>query len=238
MEGVRVAVSSRSMEAKSGTPNVLISELFNGVATDVVASLFSSLGKNALRPTAMLSTVATLAENLTLDKGFQKQDNDRGFNRQTKGFMSSARIARKQVFNGMASGVRNLYILPLRGAREGGVSGAVKGFGRGVVGLAVKPIAGMARGIATVSQGASISYDRKRNKHGNTGIVGKLSKTLLRERKRLPRHFSKRTGYLTPYDQELSLAAELLLRTVSIQAKERVSRNESTVVIVIVIFIS
>ena len=213
------------MEAKSGTPNVLIKELFNGISTDVVASLFSSLGKNALRPTAMLSTVATLAENLTLDKGFQKQDNDNGFNRQTTGFMSSARIARKQVFNGMASGVRNLYILPLRGAREGGVSGAVKGFGRGVVGLAVKPIAGMARGIATVSQGASISYDRKRNKHGNTGIVGKLSKTLLRERKRLPRHFSKRTGYLTPYDQELSLAAELLLRTVSIQAKERASRN-------------
>ena len=226
------------MEAKSGTPNVLIKELFNGISTDVVASLFSSLGKNALRPTAMLSTVATLAENLTLDKGFQKQDNDNGFNRQTTGFMSSARIARKQVFNGMASGVRNLYILPLRGAREGGVSGAVKGFGRGVVGLAVKPIAGMARGIATVSQGASISYDRKRNKHGNTGIVGKLSKTLLRERKRLPRHFSKRTGYLTPYDQELSLAAELLLRTVSIQAKERASRNGSTVVIVIVIFIS
>ena len=227
------------MEAKSGTPNVLIKELFNGISTDVVASLFSSLGKNALRPTAMLSTVATLAENLTLDKGFQKQDNDRGgFNRQTTGFMSSARIARKQVFNGMASGVRNLYILPLRGAREGGVSGAVKGFGRGVVGLAVKPIAGMARGIATVSQGASISYDRKRNKHGNTGIVGKLSKTLLRERKRLPRHFSKRTGYLTPYDQELSLAAELLLRTVSIQAKERASRNGCTVVIVIVIFIS
>ena len=226
------------MEAKSGTPNVLIKELFNGISTDVVASLFSSLGKNALRPTAMLSTVATLAENLTLDKGFQKQDNDNGFNRQTTGFMSSARIARKQVFNGMASGVRNLYILPLRGAREGGVSGAVKGFGRGVVGLAVKPIAGMARGIATVSQGASISYDRKRNKHGNTGIVGKLSKTLLRERKRLPRHFSKRTGYLTPYDQELSLAAELLLRTVSIQAKERASRNGCTVVIVIVIFMT
>ena len=226
------------MEAKSGTPNVLIKELFNGISTDVVASLFSSLGKNALRPTAMLNTVAFAVENLTLDKGFQKQDNDNGFNRQTTGFMSSARIARKQVFNGMASGVRNLYILPLRGAREGGVSGAVKGFGRGVVGLAVKPIAGMARGIATVSQGASISYDRKRNKHGNTGIVGKLSKTLLRERKRLPRHFSKRTGYLTPYDQELSLAAELLLRTVSIQAKERASRNGSTVVIVIVIFIS
>ena len=226
------------MEAKSGTPNVLIKELFNGISTDVVASLFSSLGKNALRPTAMLNTVAFAVENLTLDKGFQKQDNDNGFNRQTTGFMSSARIARKQVFNGMASGVRNLYILPLRGAREGGVSGAVKGFGRGVVGLAVKPIAGMARGIATVSQGASISYDRKRNKHGNTGIVGKLSKTLLRERKRLPRHFSKRTGYLTPYDQELSLAAELLLRTVSIQAKERASRNGCTVVIVIVIFMT
>ena len=113
---------------------------------------------------------------------------------------------------GIKSGVKNLVILPLRGAKNGGFKGAMKGFGRGVVGLVVKPVAGIARGIATVSQGAQISMDRLKHQD-NTGIAGKLSKTLLRERKRLPRHFGSKEGILLPYDATLSLAHELLLRT-------------------------
>jgi hypothetical protein len=153
--------------------------------------------------------LAASTEALTLDKTYNINTNEA---QRIKGFMSSAAIAGGQVGRGIESGVKNLVILPLRGAKNGGFKGAMKGFGRGVVGLVVKPVAGIARGIATVSQGAQISMDRLKHQD-NTGIAGKLSKTLLRERKRLPRHFGSKEGILLPYDATLSLAHELLLRT-------------------------
>ena len=153
--------------------------------------------------------MAASTEALTLDKTYNINTNEA---QRIKGFMSSAAIAGGQVGRGIKSGVKNLVILPLRGAKNGGFKGAMKGFGRGVVGLVVKPVAGIARGIATVSQGAQISMDRLKHQD-NTGIAGKLSKTLLRERKRLPRHFGSKEGILLPYDATLSLAHELLLRT-------------------------
>jgi hypothetical protein len=153
--------------------------------------------------------LAASTEALTLDKTYNINTNEA---QRIKGFMSSAAIAGGQVGRGIKSGVKNLVILPLRGAKNGGFKGAMKGFGRGVVGLVVKPVAGIARGIATVSQGAQISMDRLKHQD-NTGIAGKLSKTLLRERKRLPRHFGSKEGILLPYDATLSLAHELLLRT-------------------------
>jgi hypothetical protein len=57
--------------------------------------------------------------------------------------------------------------------------------------------------------------DRRKGNQDNTGIAGKLSKTLLRERKRLPRYFLKcpSKNTLLPYNTTMSLANELLLRT-------------------------
>jgi hypothetical protein len=94
VEGICVSTTSRSLTSKSGTISSLITQLFSGVITDVAGSIIKTLGKNALRPTAVLNTLAASTEVLTLDKKYNRNDDE---TQRIKGFMSSAVIARKQV---------------------------------------------------------------------------------------------------------------------------------------------
>ena len=59
------------------------------------------------------------------------------------GWQSGARAAAKELGMGFFDGVSGLVTQPLEGAKKGGLPGLVKGFGKGIGGLVLKPGAGI-----------------------------------------------------------------------------------------------
>jgi hypothetical protein len=72
-----------------------------------------------------------------------------------EGFLAGGRTFSGSLLASVAGVVRD----PIVGARQGGVLGAVKGVGSGVIGLVTKPTAGAFDGIALLLQGVSASVD-------------------------------------------------------------------------------
>lgn len=56
---------------------------------------------------------------------------------------------------GFADGISGVFTAPVKEARTGGIGGFFKGVGKGVVGLAVKPLVGVSDAMVSVIQGAS-----------------------------------------------------------------------------------
>jgi UDP:flavonoid glycosyltransferase YjiC (YdhE family) len=72
---------------------------------------------------------------------------------QVTGFMSGARAAGKEFGYGWYDGVTGLVTQPWRGAQKEGASGFVKGFGKGIMGFATKPLAGFSGVLAYPMKG-------------------------------------------------------------------------------------
>jgi hypothetical protein len=66
-----------------------------------------------------------------------------------------------QVFGGLKSGIGGLFSAPVKGAQKEGVGGFFKGVGKGLAGVVVKPIVGVAEGVTAVVQSVSNSTDLK-----------------------------------------------------------------------------
>lgn len=82
-----------------------------------------------------------------LAKGFRnvpKLYNDDTVRKQEKvtGIGSGLKVAGKEFGFGLFDGVTGLVTQPLKGAEKEGASGLIKGFGKGIGGLMVKPVAG------------------------------------------------------------------------------------------------
>jgi len=61
----------------------------------------------------------------------------------------------ESVVRGFTDGISGVFLAPVKEARTGGVGGFLKGVGKGVVGLAVKPLVGVSDAVVSVIQGAS-----------------------------------------------------------------------------------
>lgn len=114
-----------------------------------------------------ISTSASLA---TLDKGFRSSvahhpySNDalllvprKGHSKST---MQTLAKSTGDLFDSIASGVAGMAISPIEGASHG-VSGFIKGFGRGMLGALAKPIVGVADLVTNVSDSIKLSMDGK-----------------------------------------------------------------------------
>lgn len=61
----------------------------------------------------------------------------------------------ESLVRGFADGIGGVFTAPVKEARTGGIGGFIKGVGKGVVGLAVKPLVGVSDAVVSVIQGAS-----------------------------------------------------------------------------------
>ena len=193
-----------------------------GLREDGTRGLVRGL-KNSSREAAsgaanIFSTVTGVAartvELATLDSDFNRVTSSQ----EAKGLLTSMKKGSHQVGRGFYQGITGFVLQPLKAARLGherdGIRGATKGFlsgaVKGIVGVPLKPIAGILRGVTTVSQGAKVSVDRAAVHHTNA-IWAKLDKSIWRRRKRLPRVLPP--SGIPVYDnaaEDASLAQELL----------------------------
>ena len=73
----------------------------------------------------------------------------------------------ESVISGISSGVSGLFRKPIEEGAKGGVLGFMVGVGKGVVGVAVKPVLGVADGLTSVAQGIS-------NQVSNVVAIGRM----------------------------------------------------------------
>jgi len=71
------------------------------------------------------------------------------------GLVDGLRGGGESVVRGFADGISGVFMAPVKEARTGGIGGFLKGVGKGVVGLAVKPLVGVSDAVVSVIQGAS-----------------------------------------------------------------------------------
>lgn len=74
-------------------------------------------------------------------------------------FVVPERNAGESLVGGLAEGVTGLFTAPAAGARKEGFAGFAKGVGKGLVGLAVKPVVGVGEAAVSVVQTASNATD-------------------------------------------------------------------------------
>jgi hypothetical protein len=84
------------------------------------------------------------------------------------GFHSGLRAGRDEFVYGIHDGVTGLWRLPIRGAKEGGVLGCVKGIGMGFGGLLLKDIAAIMGPPAYFMKGC---FDETQKKHQPTSFL-------------------------------------------------------------------
>jgi hypothetical protein len=58
-------------------------------------------------------------------------------------FLNCSRYGTKRLGEGIVSGLSGVFTQPVKGAQKEGVQGFVKGIGKGIVGVAVKPVVGV-----------------------------------------------------------------------------------------------
>ena len=81
----------------------------------------------------------------------------------------------------LASGIGGLARAPIKGAKEGGLSGFVAGVGKGIVGVPTKVISGAFEAVSHVSEGAANSAVNQRE---GAGTVRKRAERFIRSRHR------------------------------------------------------
>ena len=75
------------------------------------------------------------------------------------GILDGIQAGGESIFSGVTSGVTGLIAKPIEEAYRNGLPGLLQGFGLGLIGLAVKPVMGLADGIVTVANGISNQVD-------------------------------------------------------------------------------
>lgn len=104
------------------------------------------------------------------------------------------------IFSGVANGITGVFLQPFQGAKAGGAKGFLKGLGKGIVGLVVKPVSGVLDAASTAAEGLknTITYgDDKANE----------------QRLRYPRVFYGREGFYKEFidlDAGMKVAMQLV----------------------------
>jgi vacuolar protein sorting-associated protein 13A/C len=99
------------------------------------------------------------------------------------------------VLTGIFDGASGIFTQPVKGAKKEGGFGFVKGIGKGLIGIPMKPVGGLFEGVTSVTAGIS-----------TTSSLGGQPNT----RMRYPRRFGD-DGALVPFDMDQSLAYDILI---------------------------
>lgn len=97
----------------------------------------------------------------------------------------------KSLGHGIVSGLTGVIYDPIKGAKEDGFAGALKGVGKGLVGLVAKPTVGLASFATQTLQGMS-----------NTASFILQEKKQYNHRARLPRHIDPSSRQLCVYSEQ------------------------------------
>jgi len=117
---------------------------------------------------AITSSVGTGLGKLTLDDEFQKKRE--ADMKKTKSLQSGVKTGARRFGRGLFEGVSGVFLDPIKGAKEGGALGALKGVGTGIAGLAFKPavgaidlVSGTMAGVGAMAGGARKEAARVRD---------------------------------------------------------------------------
>ncbi|KAJ0410935.1 hypothetical protein ATCC90586_004288 [Pythium insidiosum] len=180
LEGLKVGGKGFSKGLAKGTAS-LVSNTLDGTF-DAASKISGTFGQGLA--------------NLSLDEHYQ-QIRARARRRHVRGIREGLIQGSKELSLGVYEGVTGLVLAPMRGAKESGAVGFVKGTITGIIGLPVKPVAGIFDFASRASQGV-----RNRSR--------KYGKSMRRVRR--PRVFG-RYNELKCYNEADVIAYDLLRRT-------------------------
>ncbi|TMW60846.1 hypothetical protein Poli38472_000888 [Pythium oligandrum] len=180
LDGLRVGGKGFSKGLAKGTAS-LVSNTLDGTF-DAASKISGTFGQGLA--------------NLSLDDRYQ-QVRARARRRHVRGIKEGLIQGSKELSFGVYEGVTGLVLGPMRGARENGAVGFVKGTFTGIIGLPVKPVAGIFDFASRASQGV-----RNRSR--------KYGKSMRRVRR--PRVFG-RYNELRVYKEADTIAYDLLKKT-------------------------
>ncbi|EEY18375.1 conserved hypothetical protein [Verticillium alfalfae VaMs.102] len=166
-ERKRLAAASDTASVKSAATDRSASATKSpSLAGKMVGASAKSIG--GIAPTALKGMVVDIP--LALTEGLRAVPGHYGDkprdNGQVTGFVSGAAVAGKTFAWGFADGLSDLVVQPYKGAKIEGALGAVKGVGKGIVGLTTKsgagmfglfayPSAGIAKSIRSATRGGT-----------------------------------------------------------------------------------
>lgn len=146
----------------------------SGLVTGVTSGALDSAAGVISSTTKGLSKTASLISG---DKEFERtrEENRRKQSATGGGVVSGLKDGGRSLVGGFTSGLSGLVTKPMDGAKKEGALGFFKGVGKGIVGVALKPVIGVTDGIVQVTQ----------------GISNQLSDTTVRQPLRPPRAFGR-----------------------------------------------
>ena len=125
----------------------------------LLSNTFQGLGSAA---GAVSGALGDGIAQLTFDEEFQASRQERDQAVAEGGFKNGVYYGAQAFGSSIASGIKGLAYAPVKGAREGGVSGFVKGVGKGIVGVPTKIVSGALEGVSHVAEGAANSAINQR----------------------------------------------------------------------------
>jgi len=174
-------------------PKTLGLGMAKGTGKLIGKTIFSSVFGTTSKITG---TVSSFAAQATLDDEYLKQRNIKSSN-QPKHAGEGLAKGLRSFGTGLFEGVTDVVRQPIKGAEKGGALGFAQGVGKGLLGLAVKPVVGTVDLITQGAQGIANTTSYFENKN--------------RDRKRLPRFFDERKIVL-PYDPLKAQGQRLLYK--------------------------
>lgn len=130
------------------------SSLITGIATGVVGST-ANIVKSA---TGGVSSVGKNIVSYSGDEKFVKQQEQHKRKAQnSSGLLAGLQTGAESITSGFTSGIKGLVTNPYEESKKSGALGFFKGVGKGLVGVAVKPVIGITEGISNVATGISNS---------------------------------------------------------------------------------
>ncbi|EQC37851.1 hypothetical protein SDRG_04874 [Saprolegnia diclina VS20] len=163
-----------------------------------------SLVKNSVYGTfnaasKLTGSISTGLVNLSMDKSYIQARTNRKASQGPTNVGAGFLLGTKQLGQGIFAGVSGVITQPVMGAYHNGLTGFVEGVGKGIIGAAVKPTAGILDLAAQTTAGITYSaatHDKK----------PKL------QRVRLPRMMATSDKRLTIYSDETAMLAMLLAK--------------------------
>ncbi|KAG5176382.1 hypothetical protein JKP88DRAFT_265414 [Tribonema minus] len=145
--------------------------------------------------------MTNVAAKLALDKDYRRKREARqvGWMASGGGVVDGLARGGENIAGGVYEGVSGIFTTPIRGAKNAGVGGFLKGVGHGVLGAVVKPVVGLSDGVVSVLQGVSNSSDN---------VVAKKPLRPRRALELMP-GTSTMQAVLVPYSQAAAEAQEL-----------------------------
>ena len=135
----------------------------------LLSGVFSGAGGSV---SAVTGAVSSGIGQLTFDKDYIAARNKRNHKVKTGGAGTGAIEGVKALGSGLAGGITGVFLQPIKGAKDGGVGGFLKGIGKGAVGLIAKPVSGALEAVSNVTEGVANSAKdagskKKRNRKGH-----------------------------------------------------------------------